>query len=696
MKCKTHFMKSLLIGVLSVLALSGCSSSSQVSGDPATISEEFREITLRVPSDNASDVLFTHQTHAEQYLGNECLTCHSHTGIRDTTIWNCNNVSCHSAGDTEGLCVDDDNDHACWMKQCEQCHVTLSPDPTADCADCHLPVNTGVFLDSPVENLVYTTETKKGFTDSNGTFRYKPDETSITFSIGDIVIGTGIPKPVMTPIDIVPGAVDHTDQGVTNISRFLQTLDEDGVHDNGVTIPRAVLNHVNNRSVDFSAPDDTTFENDPDLQGFLSDLNANAVFPTGSRALIDPLTAQNNLFNTLRQFHTPPVAGSVAMTGSLYVTGNVTGTYLYSDVDGDLESGSTYQWYLDADSNPGGETPIPSATSLTYSPVNADLNNYLVFEVTPADDFHQGAPARSAAIGPVPADPSNTSPTATCGITGLLHRGFTLAGSYIYNDLEGDPEGSSIIQWYRDTDASPGGEVSISGANSFAYAPAAADANQYLVFEVTPVAVSGQSPGQPCTERVGPIGDETITIMNAGANQFWVSLNDNTDIDTYRYSVFNESSAFTNVTIDIESAEAKAGCEGRMPRGPDDIFGDGGLCDDNLTTNFYLFNDTGTFDSASLIEFRDCLPPWPSGTCGSTSGCWPGCDSPGAFNSRSGRNPYLNKDLQEGSYVLKIGAANLDRDTNALPDIQQDSNSNGVDYDPIEKYRYKITFTFTK
>jgi len=125
-----------LISLVTFASFSGCDQSDDVSVAPPVINPAQDNLTFQV-SGGWPDVHFTHKSHAEEYLEDECLTCHSHTGIRDVTIWNCSDVSCHSSDDTEGLCADDAEGHACWMKQCEACHATLSPDPTPNCTDCH-------------------------------------------------------------------------------------------------------------------------------------------------------------------------------------------------------------------------------------------------------------------------------------------------------------------------------------------------------------------------------------------------------------------------------------------------------------------------------------------------------------------------------------------------------------------------------
>ncbi len=91
----------------------------------------------------------------------------------------------------------------------------------------------------------------------------------------------------------------------------------------------------------------------------------------------------------------------------------------------------------------------------------------------------------------------NQPPVATnVVITGSPEIGNTLAGSYTYFDLEGDPEGDSQYAWYRADDASGNGEAHIEGEDEAEYTITLEDANKFLAFEVTPVAQSGTSPGE--------------------------------------------------------------------------------------------------------------------------------------------------------------------------------------------------------
>jgi len=76
-------------------------------------------------------------------------------------------------------------------------------------------------------------------------------------------------------------------------------------------------------------------------------------------------------------------------------------------------------------------------------------------------------------------------------VTGTPGIGEILYGDYTFFDLNGDPEGSSLYQWYKGTYKNGSGRIVIDGANEKNYQITAGDWGYYLFFEVTPVAESG-------------------------------------------------------------------------------------------------------------------------------------------------------------------------------------------------------------
>lgn len=103
--------------------------------------------------------------------------------------------------------------------------------------------HSGTFVDSPVAGLRYQTDSQQGTTDEQGSFAYRSDE-SVAFHLGDLKLGEAQGAAILTPLDLVSGAEDHTDDAVTNIAVLLQTLDQDGNASNGITITSAIADQV--------------------------------------------------------------------------------------------------------------------------------------------------------------------------------------------------------------------------------------------------------------------------------------------------------------------------------------------------------------------------------------------------------------------------------------------------------------------
>jgi len=105
-------------------------------------------------------------------------------------------------------------------------------------------------------------------------------------------------------------------------------------------------------------------------------------------------------------------------------------------------------------------------------------------------------------IGLPPSNVPNTAPQVSAvTIAGSPHPGQQLTGQYIYSDADNDPEGASTFRWLRDG-------VAIAGATAKTYTIVVADSGHSLVFEVTPVAATGVSPGIAVQSGI-------ITIVNA-------------------------------------------------------------------------------------------------------------------------------------------------------------------------------------
>jgi hypothetical protein len=117
----------------------------------------------------------------------------------------------------------------------------------------------GVFVDAPVAGLSYTTSSGlSGVTDPTGRYEYRVGDT-VTFSIGNLVLGTVTGQELVTPATVATAAAAGS--GVTaetvtvNVLVLLQSLDADGDPENGITLTPAITNAVAANSIDITASD---------------------------------------------------------------------------------------------------------------------------------------------------------------------------------------------------------------------------------------------------------------------------------------------------------------------------------------------------------------------------------------------------------------------------------------------------------
>jgi len=121
------------------------------------------------------------------------------------------------------------------------------------------PSLTGVLVDSPVSGVRWqTAEGESGLTNAAGEFNYTVSAGSftntITFSIGDIELGTVLGAPFITMVELT-SSFSPTDRAVLNQLVFLQSLDSDENPGNGISISPATRDAAVGQTLDFDAPD---------------------------------------------------------------------------------------------------------------------------------------------------------------------------------------------------------------------------------------------------------------------------------------------------------------------------------------------------------------------------------------------------------------------------------------------------------
>lgn len=78
-----------------------------------------------------------------------------------------------------------------------------------------------------------------------------------------------------------------------------------------------------------------------------------------------------------------PQANNIVIGGGYYIGAAQTGSYTYSNDQGNAESGSTFQWYRSSDGTAQARVAISGATGLIYTTTSTDQGQYLIFGVIP-------------------------------------------------------------------------------------------------------------------------------------------------------------------------------------------------------------------------------------------------------------------------------------------------------------------------
>lgn len=177
-------------------------------------------------------------------------------------------------------------------------------------------LQTGTFS-GPVAGLKYQTPTLSGLTNEKGEFQYREGER-IAFLVGKTAIGSALGAPRINLADIVSrvdGNINKLlDAGLTNIARFVCSLDRDGNLDGGIIIDPAVHEIIGKYRINFrhdisfaglALNPVLEFEQDPMIATLLAELSAAGVFNDRTpRLLCSPATARNevrrNILDILR------------------------------------------------------------------------------------------------------------------------------------------------------------------------------------------------------------------------------------------------------------------------------------------------------------------------------------------------------------------------------------------------------------
>jgi beta-glucanase (GH16 family) len=117
-----------------------------------------------------------------------------------------------------------------------------------------------------------------------GTFEYLSFD-NLTFSVGDIILGTTPGAPVISAVELT-GSSNPTDQAAVNLLVFLQSIDADSDPSNGITITDSARVNASGISLDFHSVD------------FATQIEAVVTILVPGNTVVSETDALNHFYNT--------------------------------------------------------------------------------------------------------------------------------------------------------------------------------------------------------------------------------------------------------------------------------------------------------------------------------------------------------------------------------------------------------------
>lgn len=250
--------------------------------------------------------------------------------------------------------------------------------------------------------------------------------------------------------------------------------------------------------------------------------------------------------------NSPPEFTAISYFGTAEVGNTLTILTGYFDLDGDNYDAvnSVYEFWEADDAIGTNETLIHTGGS--YTLLNAQGGKYIQMRATPYA-LTGASPGAEVTTDWILVPSVEVAPVASAvSISGVAEVGELLTGSYSYFDANGDLEGATVEEWYSYTDAAGTLGETLLGSGP-TYTPVVGDVNKYLRYKVTPVALTGTSPGATVSSAVfGPILQfETFTFqtnINPGVDGAFTPSITYSGGDTPKW-IFEDASELTGISI---------------------------------------------------------------------------------------------------------------------------------------------------
>lgn len=255
-----------------------------------------------------------------------------------------------------------------------------------------------------------------------------------------------------------------------------------------------------------------------------------------------------------------PFGSALSVSGTVAQGSTLTGVYTFNGGSGvENVNGSTYIWQS-ATNNLGlgiQTIAIPDgATAHTTSiiPLSTEINKYIRFGVLAKDNvsFQGTNYVYSSWVGPVTLAAEAAPVASNVTYSPAPGTNVLITASYLYNDVNNDPQGSSSFQWYIADDAAGTNQTAITGATGTTFSVTAAQAGKFVGFGVTPIALTGTLTGTQVVHynSTASLSAATFSFVSAAqlSNNFYTnrSMDGVTDAISVTVNVTNAGSIFFN------------------------------------------------------------------------------------------------------------------------------------------------------
>lgn len=214
-----------------------------------------------------------------------------------------------------------------------------------------------------------------------------------------------------------------------------------------------------------------------------------------------------------------PMAVNVQISGSNKPGATLTGNYEYIDDNGDQEQNSVYRWYTKSSSSAAWSLAEQGTTTAASYPTYTlkDGDKFVKFEITAKSEAGKTGTAKSAEWELLYEE--DLRPTAAqVQISGEAAYLSELTGTYEYNDVNLDPEGTSEYKWILSNDqyADPATWTVLEQGECTADTPVVFTVPQgiegYIRFAVTPKSnASDTNRGKTVySDAVGPLSRSSV------------------------------------------------------------------------------------------------------------------------------------------------------------------------------------------